>query len=231
MESGSEEVVHQKKQVLSSGPSRTQKQPQKEEKKERWWFVWFIVACFVVILAFGIFVLRTRNKEIDFEPWKLKSHIVGNHSVVNHAVSHTITSDERWQVKESLKYHLGVAYLNRYGCLCMHHLQIPSHISNLTYSRICGVLNENQFYIIINPTLIGYWKKDADSPLYVKTRESSIVCNYNEYNRNRYFSAGFDWFDEYNNRHFMYFRDKQSACLELALDEFTGLKTHCSSTV
>jgi hypothetical protein len=199
-----------------------------KESNLNWWFV-LTVTAILVVAGIGSFVVMGKRSDNAFVAWPIRSYLgTANHSVVKMALVDTMTQDTLWTVRQSLIQHMTLSYLDRFSCLCMHHLVLPS--SNISYTRVCAVYNEHQFYLMLNPRAVGFTKSGSNETTTATRRaETSFVCNGNTYLRNRYNTLFFEWEDEKKNTHYLAFRDSQAACLQLALDEFGGSRDFCNN--
>lgn len=139
------------------------------------------------------------------------------------ALYNTTTPELVWKVRTSLQHHQK-SQPSRYPCLCMHHLSL--NVST-TLVRVCSVYNAdmNQFYLLMNPRLIGALRADMRVP----KMETSISCTVpKDRYIQRHTSVFIEWEDEQSKTHFALFRDANAYCLQLALDEFGGSEgPHC----
>ncbi len=213
---------------------RTSLKPKEIVEPNSVWNINFVVIATLTMLVLGVgaFVVMGTRADNQFEPWPIRTYLgSNNHTTVQMAVVDTITLDVLWQVRRSLLTHMTVSFVDRYSCLCMHHLHIPQILkANFSYVRICGVYNENQFYLLLNPRPVGFDKGDLVNNTRPTTRrlETSFVCNGVSYHKSRFDTLFAEWEDERRSTHYLAFRNHQAACLQLAFDEFTGSSNFCS---
>jgi hypothetical protein len=126
----------------------------------------------------------------------------------------TITRDDAWWVRHSLLIYLyKYDYLN---ILCMHHLDVTSPV------RFCVLRNENNFYTMQNPRLVGY-SKGPD--LKTAVMQKSLACP-SILQKERLNVVYVEWEDEKRHVHYMAVRNQLAFDLQLIMDEFVGNK-HC----
>jgi hypothetical protein len=104
-------------------------------------------------------------------------------------------------IADSLKH-----YAAQKTLVCMHHLQ---HSQPLY--RICCLRNRRDYYMMINPRLIGHSKN-------VSSYIENSIAYAQPVTRQRYDRVSIEWDDDI----YAIFKSEQSLLLQMALDEFKG---------